>query len=56
MPELIKAIDGVKYVFIPLDDLNKQKEISVYIHNIEKFKKCARKCPALSKLKELISR
>jgi len=52
--QLLKTIDNVQYVLVPVKDLDKINEISVYIHSIEKLKKCARECAALSHLKKLV--
>ena len=52
--DLIRTIDNVKYVMTPLKDLDKIKKVTIFIGNIEKFKTCARNCPALSKLKRIV--
>jgi CO dehydrogenase/acetyl-CoA synthase alpha subunit len=51
--QLIRTIDGIKYVFVPLSDLDKIKDILKYTNKMREVSKCAKACPVMLKIKEI---
>jgi hypothetical protein len=52
--QLVKVIDGVKYVFIPLKDANTIKEMTHYLQKMKKVSPCAEACPIINKVCEMV--